>query len=566
MKLSYDSAVPSGKREGTIQVAAPFNTTVYEDLNNWHPLFAPLYTEKSRLDFVEAVDIEPPQSAIDTANKDAKALSMYFIQKTLSNPVVKLQDIYDFIFSRDILSQALIPKKVDLTFHHTTPLTLGQTPWILHVESITSLFHPFLIQGKTSGIRLDEQAVYWLVRALLERDDFRILCTHMRMTDADIHNIFKSDIISSKVRYIPPGISFSKEQHYRIDKSFSQKYEMGLPIEILFTNSWHRQPINFFNRGGQEVLSAFIQLQKEFPNIRLTVLSSIPDDFRQTDLFKEAQGNPNINIIERWISDESLFELMVKCSIFLLPSAALHSVSVLRAMGCGAVCVVSDAPGFSEFIEHNRNGLVIKGIKDRIYTIDDAGWLQDNYETMHTLNLNIVESLVKNLVLLCDNAGLRKNLALNAMNDVRKNNDGSKFRQAFEILALEAVEKSNQIQAHKLSVNFFDIKPASPDLDRIRKKDDDTVRLIGETNGYNIVRSGARFIAVAKSLGKIDLFEDKFGEREIEPIILVGNSEEELRKRVRLPNLIVWKLRWVIARLFRLVSSRFMGKKQEQRQ
>jgi glycosyltransferase involved in cell wall biosynthesis len=529
-------------RKRILNVAVPFNTAIYDDLNSWHPLFEPLYETGLLMNFVEAVDVEPPQSAIDVANEDAKAMADYLIQKTLPNPVIKLQDIYDFILSRDILSQALIPKNVDLTFHHTAPLTLGQTPWILHIEMITNLFHPFLAHGMPSGIKLRKHAVYWLVRALLEQDNFRILFTHMHMTEAAIPGIFNSEIISSKVRYIPLGVSFSKEQQHKIDKSFSKKHDIDSSVEIFFTNSWHRHPTNFFLRGGQEVLSAFIQLQKKFPNTRLTVLSTIPESFQKTDLFKENRENPNISIIDRRVSDEELFEIVVKASIFVLPSAGLHSVSILRAMGCGAVCIVSDAPGFSEFIEHGRNGMVVKGIKDRVYMIDDeTGWLQDNYETMHTLNLNIVDSMVKNLELLCDNPGLRKKLALNAMNDVRRNYDDSRFRQSFEALAFEAVERLDQIRTCRSPVKFFDTKPASPNLDRVRKKDDNTVRLIGEINGYNIVSYCGRFIAVAQSLGEVNLFKDKLGEREIMPIILLGNSEGEIRKRVKSLNSVSYK-------------------------
>lgn len=536
---------------------------MYEDLNSWHPLFDPFFVGKSRMNFIEAVDVDPPLPAIDASNEDAKALATYLIQETLSNPTVTLQDIYEFVLSRDISSQALIPKKVDLTFHHTSPLTFGQTPWILHIETVNSLFHPFLIQGKLSGVKLHEQAVYWLVRALLERDDFRTLSTHMHMTETSVHSIFKSDIISSKVRYIPLGVSFSEEQWRRIDESISQKHEMNDPVEILFTNSWHRQPINFFNRGGQEVLFAFIQLQKKFKNAHLTLLSCIPEDFQRTDLFKKAERHPNITIIDRGVSDEELFEMLINATIFLLPSAGFHSISLLRAMGYGAVCVVSDVPGYSEFIEHNRNGLVINGIKDRVYTTDhDTGWLQENYGTMHMLNLNIAESLVKNLILLCDNAGLRGKLALNAMNDVRKKHNGSKFREAFGTLVSEAAKRSDQIEPYKALVKFFDIKPASPDFDRIRKRSE-KVRLIREMNGFNIVRAGARFIAVAKSLGEVDLLKDKFGEKEIKPIILLGNSEEEIRKRVKSLNLILWKLIWGMASLFRKVLSPFIWEKQK---
>lgn len=547
----FSAASPPDRGERALRVAAPFNTAVYEEINSWHPLFETLYASGSSLDFFEAASPEPMERSIEGAIKDAKALSVYLTEKTLSNRAVALSDIHDFIDTRDLMSQALIPKNVDLTFHHTSPVTFGQTPWILHIETVTTLFHPFLQHGRAAGLKLREQPVYWLVRALLEREEFRVLSTHMKMTEEAVHSVFRSNIISSKVRYIPLGVSFSEETIRRIDEAVESKHGHGGVVNILFTNSWHRQPVNFYNRGGQEVIYAFLEARKKIKDIRLTILSTFPEEFRETELYKEALEHPDIKIIDRWVSDEELLELLVEASVFLLPSAGLHSISLLKAMGSGAVCVVSDAPGFSEFIERGRNGLVVKGIKDRIYSTDaETGWQRDDYSTMRTLNIRTAESLMGEIVQLCSDPGSRKRIALNAIRDVRKRS-GTEFRYGFEAIAATAAERGAAPPP-----GLFEVKPASPAHGRVGKKDDEAVKLIDETPLYNIVRSGPRFVAVARGLGRVDLFREKLGEREIRPLILLGDSEDGIRKSAASANLVIWNIMLVIEGLFRLISPR----------
>jgi predicted O-methyltransferase YrrM len=55
--------------------------------------------------------------------------------------------------------------------------------------------------------------------------------------------------------------------------------------------------------------------------------------------------------------------------------------------------------------------------------------------------------------------------------------------------------------------------------------------LIGETSQYNIVQADDRFLAVAKSLGPIDLFNDRIGEHELGNLVLLGSSAAEVSAR-----------------------------------
>jgi hypothetical protein len=59
------------------------------------------------------------------------------------------------------------------------------------------------------------------------------------------------------------------------------------------------------------------------------------------------------------------------------------------------------------------------------------------------------------------------------------------------------------------------------------------VTLVAETDGYNLIQAGERFVAVAKSLGPVSLFDERLGERELGSLILVGANLEEVRVRAQ---------------------------------
>jgi predicted O-methyltransferase YrrM len=55
--------------------------------------------------------------------------------------------------------------------------------------------------------------------------------------------------------------------------------------------------------------------------------------------------------------------------------------------------------------------------------------------------------------------------------------------------------------------------------------------LVSGTAGYNLVRVGEKFLAVAKSLGPLNVFDERFGERELPPVLFTGESLEEVREK-----------------------------------
>ena len=54
----------------------------------------------------------------------------------------------------------------------------------------------------------------------------------------------------------------------------------------------------------------------------------------------------------------------------LLPSASLHSVTIMQAMALGAIPVVTDTIGTSTYVLDDEDGIVLKGVRK-------ARWFRD---------------------------------------------------------------------------------------------------------------------------------------------------------------------------------------------
>src|SRR4029077_7621850 len=58
------------------------------------------------------------------------------------------------------------------------------------------------------------------------------------------------------------------------------------------------------------------------------------------------------------------------------------------------------------------------------------------------------------------------------------------------------------------------------------------VRLEGDLDGYNIIGMQSGYLAVAQSLGPINLFQETIGERELAPALLKARTYVEIRQRI----------------------------------
>jgi glycosyltransferase involved in cell wall biosynthesis len=315
-----------------------------------------------------------------------------------------------FVVSRHLQSQLLLGGRHDLVFLTSMPYTFGQNPWVIEVEDPTTLFYPLIQNGHTCDMPVRESPYYPIVKALLEADHCRAVLTHMRSSATLISALFDSEVIRRKVVYAPLGVKLpARFQRHDPEPA-------DAPVELLFINSWCQVAENFFVRGGLDVLEAFGILRQRYPNLRLTLRTSLPD---LADHYHRIMADGRVRVIDRFLTAEEMAELHASSHVFLLPAARVHIVSLLQAMSYGLAVVGTDGWGMEEYLEDGRNGLVVRGRHGRASWADDeAGVLRENYEVMYTPDSAVVAGIVEAVSRLVEDREFRRRLGRTARADV----------------------------------------------------------------------------------------------------------------------------------------------------
>lgn len=314
-----------------------------------------------------------------------------------------------FVQSRHLRSQLLMGNRRELVFLTSMPYTFGQNPWVIEVEDPTTLFYPLLQNGQTSDLAVEASPYVPIVNALLEADHCKAVLTHMRST-ADLLGTLFGEAVRRKVVYSPLGVKVPA-RHQRHPARRPDE-----PIDLLFINSWCQVPSNFYLRGGLDVLEAFGVLKDRYPQLRLTMRTALPP---LADDYKRIMEAGWVRVVDRFVTAEEMADLHATSHIYLLPAARVHIVSLLQAMSYGLAVVGSDGWGIREYLEHERNGLVVPGRYGVASWADEgAGFLRENYEEMYTPNPGVVAGIVEAVSRLVEDPELRARLGRTARADV----------------------------------------------------------------------------------------------------------------------------------------------------
>lgn len=325
-------------------------------------------------------------------------------------------------------TQAAIPKNTRLAFLPTWPYILGQVPWVIEIEDVITLFAPFIRNGHTSSIEICDTPFYPVVKALIESDSCRGIICHVKSTADSIPLLFKNQKLREKIVHVPLGIVKPPVPPER-------KKQQDDVINILFTNSWHQDPTNFYLRGGLDLLEAFTILSSKYPNIRLILRTRLPSDLdgRYLSMIKE---NWRIKVMDQILSFDDMKKLMLKTDIYVLPSARVHVVSILEAMAYGIAVVVSDGWGIEEYVENGWNGIITRGRYGKCSWMDTDGMLKEDYTHLFSTDPFVVDELVDSLSTLLEDQELRERLGQNGRRDVENkfslNNWNKGLKRAFD--------------------------------------------------------------------------------------------------------------------------------------
>ena len=218
-----------------------------------------------------------------------------------------------FLRTRHFASQVLVPPGADLLFLTSIPFTCNQRPWVIEIEDPITLFFPFHLNGCTGRTDVRRSPYLPVVKALLESEACRGIVTHMRSTAEALPRLFGSEIVAAKIAYIPCGTALP---------TAGRDHPADGPIDLLFTCSWHQLPVSFFLRGGLDILRAFETVHERYPHVRLTLRTRLPE---LKPRFRKVLEKCWVRVIDRYLPDEDMDDLMRSSHVFLIPARASTS-------------------------------------------------------------------------------------------------------------------------------------------------------------------------------------------------------------------------------------------------
>jgi hypothetical protein len=208
---------------------------------------------------------------------------------------LSLFGIVRFLWSRGLDRIVPGPNQAVASFLPTFPLTHQNEHWFLEIEDVTTLFRPYVLNGKTSEGHYRDLPVFPLVENMLASDKCLGILTHVRSTKDSIAKIFGSERISTKSECIQVPYLPRRE----VSEESLNELRSEDPIQFFFNNSWHQDLSNFYLRGGISILEAFDRALKDGLPVRLNLRSRIPKDIRVR--FAELFDSSVVNLMDSFL-------------------------------------------------------------------------------------------------------------------------------------------------------------------------------------------------------------------------------------------------------------------------
>lgn len=256
----------------------------------------------------------------------------------------------------------------DVELHHTAPVTRGDRPFLFHCESFLPIFFPFLQQDvEPNAAKTD--AIRRFYCDLFEGENCLGIVSHIPETLSQISEFFQSSIIDDKLVSMPIGL----------DSAYiAEDVQKSTPrTDFVFLGSQQANAGEFALRGGVSALQLALVLLRERRDVSFCFRSHRPKDHElasfgiDVEELKRLEGR-DVVWIQHHLPPKAQKALIARCHFLLLPSASLHSQSIMSALANGTVPIVTDTIGTDVYVEDMVNGAVIHGVRSEIWERNDS--------------------------------------------------------------------------------------------------------------------------------------------------------------------------------------------------
>ncbi len=419
------------ERGMNMKVAVPWSLSHYIPLNGFHPLYRALFDHApSDIDLAawDNVKLHRHFASVQGDRNTAVSLARsqaHEAKSASSGAIARSYNSYFYPPDR-VLTDAL-PGEIE--FHHTAPYPSLTRPFVLHCESFAPVFFPFIHQGHGSFDKLDELRAHY--GSLFASPLCQGIYSHIPTTLQSLSRFFANPEIDKKLFSSKIGLSSSAVD----PRDYPQK-RLDDP-RFLFINSADQQQASFFNRGGHVVLRFWKEFRSAGHTGRLILRCGRPDDASLKSHgvdaeFVRSELGRSILWAEGYLANHEINALMADAHFFLLPSASLHSASILQAMTLGTVPIVTDTVGTSVYVTDEEHAVVLRGVKDEIWHSDPrTGVLLDDYKWMPKVTHALVTQMVQRVFGLLDDRDAYSALSHRSAERARLQFSGDAFASHF---------------------------------------------------------------------------------------------------------------------------------------
>ena len=415
-----------------LSVAAPWSLSHYIPLNGFHPLYRALFDHAPDTIALSAWDnvklyrrFRSDRSIRNTLLRNAE------VEKDRSDQFAKdsvTKKYHEYFWApNQILTTELMG---DIEFHHTAPFPSLTRPFVFHCESFAPVLFPFAQQG--SGSIEDTTEIREHYRSIFADPLCLGIFSHIPETLQTFNLFFSDPVINRKL--FPSKIGLSEKSFCGFEQL--QKPQLSRP-QFLFVNSANQNPMNFFRRGGHLVLRFWNEFITSGRHGLLVLRCAKPTDEDLSEygvdvsMIRNEMGR-SIIWAEDYLANHEMNALIASSHFFLLPSASLHSVSIMQSMLLGTIPVVSDTVGTDVYIQDNDNGIVLQGMRKAIwYKNESTGILIDRYCRTPDLDVSLVSQMTRRLCALLDAPKVYWEMRTHTLQHVRENFSGQIFPQEF---------------------------------------------------------------------------------------------------------------------------------------
>src|SRR6185295_8611849 len=379
---------------GNISVAVPWSLSHYIPLNGFHPLYRALFDHAPDTINLYAWDnVKLHRRVCSDAKMRGVLLSKAKAEEHHSRLLVResiARAYREYLWRPNhVLTTELMG---DIEFHHTAPFPSLKRPFVFHCESFAPMLIPFAQQG--SGDVAQHEEIREHYRHIFANPLCLGIFSHIPETLQSLHQFLCDPIIDRKLFRSRIGLS----EKAVLDLPLPPKTALSRP-RFLFVDSDSQNSANFFHRGGHIVLRFWKDFIAEGNDGLLILCCPKPSDKHLSEhgvdvSLARAQTGRSIIWGQDYLSNHEMNALMASAHFLLLPSASLHSVSIMQAMTLGTIPVVTDTVGTSVYVTDNDNGIMLQGVRAAIWHKSAAtGILVDRYCRTPDLDDSLVSQL-----------------------------------------------------------------------------------------------------------------------------------------------------------------------------